>query len=145
MAVPQVRGAPRLSRGVRLLIVGGLVVLLLGAAGAPASARVYVPDCNYKPVFKPEKIQICSVGVLRQVYDLDWSKWGGKKAEADGKYRYQTCDPTCVNGKVRHRKAHVELFRRRHCSYSDKRVYTRMKIIARNEPRDPYPIRCHPG
>jgi protocatechuate 3,4-dioxygenase beta subunit len=131
--------------GARWRVAGGLVAVLLGAAAAPASAKVYVPDCNYEPVFKPDKIQFCDVGVLRQVYHLEWSKWGGKKAEADGKYRYQTCDPSCVNGKVRHRKAHVELFRRRHCSYSGERVYTRMRIITKNEPRSAHTIKCHPS
>jgi hypothetical protein len=140
----RLRSAGRWFRGLRWLVVAGLVLLSFAAVGAPASARVYVPDCNYKPVFKPKTIQICSVGVLRQARNLHWYRWGGRKAQARGRFVYQTCEPSCVNGRVQRRKARVVLFGKRYCSHSRKRVYTRMRIIARGESRDPYAIRCGP-
>lgn len=132
----------------RWMLVSAVLVIACGAFSASASARTYVvTDCTgskYKhPEYKPKKISVPCSPTLRILHKLRWYRWGGK-AKARGRYAYQTCEPNCIDGKVRRRRARVVLYRKRYCGYSTKRVYTRMIIIARGEPRDPMKIPCRP-
>ncbi len=130
----------------RSKLVLSLALIAAFAIAAPAaSARTYFPDCNdgYKAKYKPRKIQAC-VGILRQVQRLKWSSWGTKRASARGSYIYQTCEPTCVEGKTKRLKARVVLYRKRRCPSTGKNVFTRMKFLAKGESSSPAKLRCRP-
>ncbi|HYI38195.1 MAG TPA: hypothetical protein VEX39_16435 [Thermoleophilaceae bacterium] len=131
------------SSGGARLAVAGLTVLLFCAVAPAASARTYYPDCNdrYASKYKPAKIQLC-VGILRQLRGLKWTSWRAGTARAKGRYVYQTCKPTCVEGPEKRLAARVVLYRKRRCP--GRNVFTRMKIIAKGEPRTPFKIRCKP-
>ena len=132
----------------RSKLVLSLALIAAFAIAAPAaSARTYFPDCNdgYKAKYKPRKKSKPASGSCGRSRGLSGAAGGPSAPALAGAYIYQTCEPTCVEGKTGKRlKARVVLYRKRRCPSTGKNVFTRMKFLAKGESSSPAKLRCRP-
>lgn len=85
-------------------------VALVTAGATPAQeSEVFFQDMNDSRV-EPDRITLAGGSALLKWKKLQpWSGWGNFAAKAKGKYRFNTCDPSCAEGEIKWIAATVRL------------------------------------
>jgi hypothetical protein len=89
----------------KILIASIAAGALTAAVVAPAGAglvepvqQVYAPhDCT-TPKKKPNRITLACGDANALLKKMEWSTWGGEKAEGTGWFAMNDCDPDCAGG-----------------------------------------------
>jgi hypothetical protein len=106
-----------------LLALAVLTALPAVARGTAADNRVYVPiGCGkIRLVYKPRAMCLGNGGWFRRI---TWETYGGRRAIFQAQELYNTCKPTCVEGRSYWKHVRLSVSRVRWAC--GKRVYTRL-------------------
>jgi len=116
-AAPAALAAPRaashLARAAQPTDAGRAVQAGPGGSGPGGYGRmrVVVFDCMGHPQIRPRTFVIACADRNRFLNRLRWLTWGPRRASGRGVEWVNTCTPTCVNGRFRHRRVRVVFWR----------------------------------
>jgi hypothetical protein len=102
---------------IRAILTAGLLAVLI-AVPAQAGDDVYFRDYNdRRPKIEPDRITlVVGAGALLRFKNLQpWRNWGSLRTRAKGRYVYNTCRPSCVDGNYDSTGVRVRLSRIRTC------------------------------
>jgi hypothetical protein len=118
-----------LALGTLTLLVGALSV---GSVAARGGGKTYFVDERGAKV-RPSTIAIGSQASFqpRFLKLRPWRHWGQSRTNARGKYRYNTCKPTCASQNYKRIPVKVRLSHQRH-SCGRRNVYKQLTYKVRN-------------
>jgi hypothetical protein len=130
------RGSYKRKAAITLIGAGLCAAALMVSTGAFGALRG-VPDhptkapkdCQF-PRVKPSRIVIACGDFAAYVNDLHWHHWGNGEARGHGKFRANSCDPSCVEGTFKTYPAKVKLLNPEHkkCNGRKVRLFTHMDM-----------------
>ena len=89
------------------LLFGTIVVAEIPTA--TASPTSFYNDCGAAAVVKPKSITQFCADAGAGVTNIKWSSWKSTAAKGSGTYYINSCDPSCVSGKIYKSSVVVEL------------------------------------
>jgi hypothetical protein len=93
----------------RRLVITCFVSLAFATAAQAQESDVVFEDFNHVGV-EPDRITIAGGSALLKWKSLKpWAGWGNFSTQGRGKYRYNTCDPSCAEGEIKWTSATVRL------------------------------------
>ena len=100
------------------------------AGKAGKAGRVYAPQRCERPRVRPTQIILTCADAGIFVNDLDWARWGGRRATGSGVLNVKRCDPDCAGGGVDRYPVGVELYkiRKSDCGTKRKRMYRNIAL-----------------
>ncbi|HTW20546.1 MAG TPA: hypothetical protein VME70_10090 [Mycobacteriales bacterium] len=120
----------RLAAGVVLCTTVGMSIAPAAAAttGARPAGAVHtqVYSSCQKPTYRPHSYILTCADAYTQIHNARYSAWGRQRATGHGRYVYNTCEPSCAAGTMKHHPVTFTLYRAR--AIKGVRLFTRMAV-----------------